>query len=43
MENSADGKDSGVKKSRPRFDEDEINENLDDILSNIDNIIENTL
>ena len=43
MENSADGKDSGVKKSRPRFDEDEINENLDDSLSNIDNIIENTL
>ena len=43
MENSPDGKNSGVKKSRPRFDEDEINENLDDILSNIDNIIENTL
>ena len=43
MENSPDGKDSGVKKSRPRFDGDEINENLDDMLNNIDNIIENTL
>ncbi len=43
MEDSPEGKNAGVKKSRPRFDEDEINENLDDMLNNLDNIIENTL